>query len=179
MYSYYNYKLCLFLGIKILQCLLLKICLLLGVKVYFPVSFQDYVEPQSNSTGWKILVSPDTNQLSSKTYDAIIAADGKQYSVRGFQSKEFRAKLAIAITVNFVNGNTQQEKAVEEISGVSYIYNQSFFNDLKQAHGIELENIVYYKDETHYFVMTAKKNSLLEKGVLKRVSIIHVMYLNK
>ena len=32
--------------------------------------------------------------------------------------------------------------------------------------GIALENIVYYKDETHYFVMTAKKQSLLDKGVI-------------
>lgn len=36
--------------------------------------------------------------------------------------------------------------------------------------GIDLENIVYYKDDTHYFVMTAKKQSLLEKGVILRVS---------
>uniref|UniRef100_A0A8C1X315 F-actin monooxygenase n=1 Tax=Cyprinus carpio TaxID=7962 RepID=A0A8C1X315_CYPCA len=32
--------------------------------------------------------------------------------------------------------------------------------------GIDLENIVYYKDNTHYFVMTAKKQSLLDKGVI-------------
>ncbi|KFO80930.1 Protein-methionine sulfoxide oxidase mical3a, partial [Cuculus canorus] len=32
--------------------------------------------------------------------------------------------------------------------------------------GIDLENIVYYKDDTHYFVMTAKKQSLLKKGVI-------------
>lgn len=32
--------------------------------------------------------------------------------------------------------------------------------------GIDLENIVYYKDSTHYFVMTAKKQSLLDKGVI-------------
>lgn len=36
--------------------------------------------------------------------------------------------------------------------------------------GIDLENIVYYKDDTHYFVMTAKKKSLLEKGVIKEAS---------
>lgn len=35
--------------------------------------------------------------------------------------------------------------------------------------GIDLENIVYYKDDTHYFVMTAKKQSLLEKGVILHV----------
>lgn len=35
--------------------------------------------------------------------------------------------------------------------------------------GIDLENIVYYKDDTHYFVMTAKKQSLLHKGVILQV----------
>ena len=33
-----------------------------------------------------------------------------------------------------------------------------------------MENIVYYKDDTHYFVMTAKKDSLLKKKVLRKVS---------
>lgn len=37
--------------------------------------------------------------------------------------------------------------------------------------GIDLENIVYYKDNTHYFVMTAKKQSLLDKGVIVHVSL--------
>ena len=46
-------------------------------------------------------------------------------------------------------------------------FNQKFFNDLNEAKGIALENIVYYKDEVHYFVMTAKKESLLASGVLK------------
>lgn len=40
--------------------------------------------------------------------------------------------------------------------------------------GIDLENIVYYKDDTHYFVMTAKKKSLLEKGVIKQVRTTRV-----
>ena len=87
----------------------------------------------------------------------------------GFKRKEFRGKLAIAITANFINRNTQLEARVEEISGVAYIFNQKFFKDLNQQSGIDLENIVYYKDETHYFVMTAKKHSLLNKGVLRQV----------
>jgi len=32
---------------------------------------------------------------------------------------------------------------------------------------VDLENIVYYRGETHYFVMTVAKSSLLEKGVIK------------
>jgi hypothetical protein len=38
---------------------------------------------------------------------------------------------------------------------------------MKEDEGIELENIVYYRGDTHYFVMTALKNCLLEKGVIK------------
>jgi hypothetical protein len=43
---------------------------------------------------------------------------------------------------------------------------QSFFAELAKK-GIELENLVFYKDETHYFVMTAKKESLLHMGVVR------------
>ena len=159
------------LGIKILQEVLLKVCLILGIKVHFPVTFQDIVEPRNQSDHWHVKVQPGSSPVASHSYDAIISADGKQYSLPGFHSKEFRAKLAIAITANFVNHRTNQETSVEEISGVAFIYNQSFFKELAQKHGIDLENIVYYKDETHYFVMTAKKSSLLAKGVIKNVSI--------
>ena len=89
----------------------------------------------------------------------------------GFTKKDFRGKLAIAITVNFINRRTIQEKLVEEISGVAFIFHQKFFKDLNEKTGIDLENIVYYKGDTHYFVMTAKKASLLLKGVLLYVSI--------
>ena len=75
----------------------------------------------------------------------------------------------MAITANFRNRKTREEAAVNEISGVAYIYNQKFFQDLKALTGIDLENIVYYKDETHYFVMTARKESLLAKGVVRKV----------
>lgn len=50
------------------------------------------------------------------------------------------------------------------------------WQDLKAETGIDLENIVYYKDDTHYFVMTAKKESLLKKGVLIAVSHVIVMW---
>ena len=49
--------------------------------------------------------------------------------------------------------------------------NSICLQDLKADTDIDLENIVYYKDDTHYFVMTAKKDSLLRKGVLREVSI--------
>ena len=58
---------------------------------------------------------------------------------------------------------------MEEISGIAYQFNPQFFDLLLEEKGIKLENIVYYKDETHYFVMTAGKASLLKRGALKEV----------
>lgn len=96
----------------------------------------------------------------------------------GFKRKEFRGRLAIAITANLVNRKTEAEARVEEISGVAFIFNQKFFRDLNAATGIDLENIVYYKDETHYFVMMAKKQSLLNKKVIIRVNSPIIILLN-
>lgn len=57
------------------------------------------------------------------------------YPPLGFRRKEFRGKLAIAITANFINRNTTAEAKVEEISGVAFIFNQKFFQDLREATG--------------------------------------------
>ncbi|TPP58016.1 Protein-methionine sulfoxide oxidase MICAL3 [Fasciola gigantica] len=117
--------------------------------------------------GWRAQLEPELAVLSQYDLDVLIGADGKR-SCLGFPSKELRCRLALAITVNFVNYHTPAETQVEEISGVSSIFNQQFFTRLAADTGIDLENIVYYKDETHYFVMTAKKHSLLSKGVLRQ-----------
>lgn len=53
----------------------------------------------------------------------------------GFTVREMRGKLAIGITVNFVNRRTVEETQVPEISGVARIYNQSFFQSLLKATG--------------------------------------------
>ena len=121
--------------------------------------------------GWTAEIKPENHPVSKFEFDVIMGTDGRRHTLKGFRRKEFRGKLAIAITMNFVNRNTKAEARVEEISGVAFIFNQGFFTDLKDATGIDLENIVYYKDETHYFVMTAKKQSLLLKGVLKKVLV--------
>ena len=157
-------------GIRILQTILLKVCLLLGVKVHPGVKFTGLVEPKNANSSWSVTTSPASCPVSSYNYEIILAADGQQNSLPGFRMKEFRAKLALAITVNFVNHNTKQESSVPEISGVAYVYRQDFFNRMAKELGIALENIVYYKDETHYFVMTAKKPSLLARGVIRKVS---------
>ena len=119
--------------------------------------------------GWRMEPQHSPHPVSKFEFDVIVGADGRRAALKGFKGKEFRGKLAIGITVNLVNGNSKAEARVEEISGVAFIFNQQFFQDLKDNTGIELENIVYYKDETHYFVMCAKKQSLIKKGVISKV----------
>lgn len=156
------------ISIRQLQCILLKVALLLGVEVHEGVSFEGLRSPgdDRSQNGWRCFTSPADHPVSHYTFDVLIGADGRRNTLDGFRRKALRAKLAIAITANFINKHTEAEARVKEISGVSYIFNQKFFQELNEATGIDLENIVYYKDETHYFVMTAKKQSLLQKGVL-------------
>ncbi|XP_069364940.1 protein-methionine sulfoxide oxidase mical3b isoform X4 [Maniola hyperantus] len=158
------------ISIRQLQCILLKVSLLLGVEVHEGVSFEELFEPKLTENfetlGWRARVSPAEHPVAQYEFDVLIGADGKRNTLQGFKRKEFRGKLALAITANFINRHSEQEAAVPEISGVAYIFNQKFFKDLKHETGIDLENIVYYKDDTHYFVMTAKKQSLIDKGVL-------------
>ena len=57
----------------------------------------------------------------------MIGADGRRSTIPGFDRKELRGKLALAITANFINYFTREEAGVEEISGVAFIFNQKFF----------------------------------------------------
>ncbi|XP_045564164.1 F-actin-monooxygenase MICAL2 isoform X8 [Salmo salar] len=158
------------ISIRQLQLMLLKIALLVAVEFHVNVEFVKLLEPPENQEndgpGWRAEIRPADHPVASIDFDVVVGADGRRNTLEGFKRKEFRGKLAIAITANFVNRNTTAEAKVEEISGVAFIFNQKFFLDLKEETGIDLENIVYYKDNTHYFVMTAKKQSLLDKGVI-------------
>nr|XP_034974835.1 F-actin-monooxygenase MICAL2 isoform X6 [Zootoca vivipara] len=158
------------ISIRQLQLILFKVALMLGVEIHVNLEFVKVLEPpedqENQKIGWRAEFLPMDHPLSEYEFDVVIGADGRRNSLEGFRRKEFRGKLAIAITANFINRNTTAEAKVEEISGVAFIFNQKFFQDLKEDTGIDLENIVYYKDSTHYFVMTAKKQSLLEKGVI-------------
>ncbi|XP_036442205.1 F-actin-monooxygenase MICAL2 isoform X10 [Colossoma macropomum] len=158
------------ISIRQLQLMLLKIALLVGVEFHINVEFVKLLEPpedqENEGPGWRAEIRPADHPVADFDFDVVIGADGRRNTLEGFRRKEFRGKLAIAITANFINRNTTAEAKVDEISGVAFIFNQKFFQDLKQETGIDLENIVYYKDNTHYFVMTAKKQSLLDKGVI-------------
>ncbi|KAF3686454.1 [F-actin]-monooxygenase MICAL2 [Channa argus] len=158
------------ISIQQLQLILLKVALIVAVEFHINVEFVNLVEPsedqENEGLGWRAAVHPVDHPVANFEFDVVVGADGRRNTLEGFKRKEFRGKLAIAITANFINRNTTAEAKVEEISGVAFIFNQKFFLDLKEETGIDLENIVYYKDNTHYFVMTAKKQSLLDKRVV-------------
>lgn len=124
-----------YIGIRQLQCILLKIALLLGVEIYPNVTFINVIEPTSPNQGiavgffvigmvnlcfflisiaWRAHFEPTTHPVVS-TYDfsVLIGADGRRNSLHGFQHKEFRGKLAIGITCNFVNHHTREEQNFE------------------------------------------------------------------
>ncbi|MED6275165.1 [F-actin]-monooxygenase mical2 [Characodon lateralis] len=158
------------ISIQQLQLILLKVALIVAVEFHINVEFIKLLEPpedqQNEAIGWRAAIRPADHPAANFEFDVVVGADGRRNTLEGFKRKEFRGKLAIAITANFINRNTSAEAKVEEISGVAFIFNQKFFLDLKEETGIDLENIVYYKDNTHYFVMTAKKQSLLDKNVV-------------
>ncbi len=62
--------------------------------------------------------------MSQYEFDVLIGGDGKRNTLHGFKRKEFRGKLAIAITANFIRKHDEAESHVEEISGVAFIFNQ-------------------------------------------------------
>ncbi|XP_059212478.1 F-actin-monooxygenase MICAL2 [Centropristis striata] len=158
------------ISIQKLQLVLLKVALIVAVEFHINVEFVKLLEPpedqENEGLGWRAAIRPADHPVANFEFDVVVGADGRRNTLEGFKRKEFRGKLAIAITANFINRNTTAEAKVEEISGVAFIFNQKFFLDLKEETGIDLENIVYYRDNTHYFVMTAKKQSLLDKGVV-------------
>ncbi|CAB4061428.1 MICAL [Lepeophtheirus salmonis] len=155
------------ISIRRIQCILVKISLIIGINVMGGYEFSGLIDP-TQETGWGVKVSPKNDFISNLKVDMLVGAEGKRVTIPGFKRKEFRGKLAIAITANFINNKTTAEAVVEEISGVAFVYKQDFFNNLYEELGIALENIVYYKGETHYFVMTTKKHSLLDRKVLKK-----------
>lgn len=62
--------------------------------------------------GWRARFSPPDHPVSQYEFDALIGADGKRNTLQGFKRKEFRGKLAMAITANFINRHSEQEASV-------------------------------------------------------------------
>ena len=84
------------------------------------------LEPQ-DGIGWRAKLNPADSPLNHFEFDVLVGGDGRRSVMPGFDRKELRGKLALAITANFTNYFTRDEAAVQEISGVAFIFNQKFF----------------------------------------------------
>lgn len=62
----------------------------------------------------------------------------------------------------------QRDASTRNLEEFSYAqqFKQREFNELK-AMGLEIENIVYYQGETHYYVMTPTTGALARWGALR------------
>uniref|UniRef100_A0A0N5CAT2 FAD_binding_3 domain-containing protein n=1 Tax=Strongyloides papillosus TaxID=174720 RepID=A0A0N5CAT2_STREA len=159
------------IAIRKLQMILIKVCLMLGVDFYDGVWFRDIIEPKpsimrNHIMGFSALVYPEDHPIGGYEYDFIIGADGKRGALKDFTYTSNRLPLAIGITANFINFKTPAEEGVRQVSGIGRQYKRQYFEELETVTGCSLENCIYYKDDTHYFIMTATKKSLLKKGVL-------------
>ena len=138
------------ISIRMLQLILLKMALLLGAAVHSRETFLTILPPAGDQHGWLVVseVREEDGEVSrhQNEYDIIISATGRKVPVKGFHRKSLEAKMAIAITANFVNKNTMEERRVAEIPGLSKQYDLEFFRQMEAETGIRLENIVYYKD---------------------------------
>uniref|UniRef100_A0A8C6X029 FAD-binding domain-containing protein n=1 Tax=Neogobius melanostomus TaxID=47308 RepID=A0A8C6X029_9GOBI len=141
------------ISIRQLQLILLKVALLLGVEVHVNVEFKSLLEPQEDQqeVSWRLEVHPKSHLVSQLEFDVVVGADGRRNTFPGFKRKEFRGKLAIAITANFKNRHTTAEAKVEEISGVAFIFNQRFFQELRDETGLSL----LFKKTFFVFLLTS------------------------
>ena len=173
------------ISIKTLQLVLAKICLIAGIDITSNVLFKELSRPNKLGKGWTASFSPSEHKINEYNFNMLVDASGKKVPLEGFDHHSLNKKLCIAVTANFVNNNTKREASVQEIAGLSRQYHQEFFANIETEKGISLENIVYYKGETHYFVMTATRTSLLQRGVLMnqirgdRTSLLEFSNVNK
>ena len=139
---------------------------MIGVEVVAPCGLVEMSEPDDNGKKWTAVTQPSHESISALEFDMIIIASGKKVAIEGFDRRSLDAKLSIAVTANFVITGSPEEAAVRQISGIAKQFHQQFFADLEKEKGIALENIVYYRGDTHYFVMTALRKSLIDRGVI-------------
>lgn len=156
-------------GTRQLQCILLKVALLLGVTVYSSTTFESLTRPDAPGDNTHPFFSVATKpQIPWMEFTAVLGAAGTQDVLSqqaGINRFIFSRKEAIGLVCYFANHGTTEEKKVPEFSWTVQ-FKQQKFAQMREI-GIDLENIVYYRGEMHYIVMTPKRQNLLEQGVLK------------
>lgn len=155
-------------GTRQLQCILLKVALLLGVSFFPGTTFEGIAHPDALDSGRRPFYTVLTNpQVPWMEFTAVLGASGTQDRLSTqarIKRFVFSRKEAIGLVCYFPNLNSADEKRVPEFSWTIQ-FKQQLFAQLR-AVGVDLENLVYYRGEMHYLVMTPKRQNLLDEGVL-------------
>ncbi|CAE8723990.1 unnamed protein product [Polarella glacialis] len=155
------------ISIRRLQLVLLKIALLVGCKMCLEEPFRCLLPPSGERDLWRIACGVD-RELEC---DVVVGSDGENSMVAraaGFDSSFTQFSKTIGITFNFEKSSSAEETRLKEFSRSRQFF-QSWFSEVEQKTGVSLENFVYFKDETHYFVMAASYQSLIAAGILKEL----------
>ncbi|KAG2990122.1 hypothetical protein PC119_g19176 [Phytophthora cactorum] len=155
-----------------LQVILLKVALLVGVKVHSATGFQSIVPPAPEQNGGNPFYSIKTEpQIPVVEYTAVLGATGINDQVAepaGINRVVFSQKESLGIVCYFPNLETPEEMKVKEFSWTTQFKHRMLYR-MREV-GVDLENIVYFRGEMHYIVMTPKRQNLLARGVVKQNS---------
>mmetsp|Transcript_100650 Transcript_100650/g.270430 ORF Transcript_100650/g.270430 Transcript_100650/m.270430 type:complete len:787 (-) Transcript_100650:79-2439(-) len=167
------------IGIAELQMLLLKPALLLGVQVFFGAEFRG-AQPGADDA-WEVNVASIDQDAPGPKFPAaglligvsiLVGADGPRGAVASAlampvqETNGLRKEAALGLVVNFANGQSAAEKGRRPFSLARQFY-ESLFTECEQQTGLALENIVcYIASQTHYFVMTPTRKSLVSAGIV-------------
>jgi len=156
--------------IRRVQLVLLKVALLVGCRVLETTAFEKILPPRFADAGWRIAVEAESGDKQELECDCLVGSDGENSIVVkavGFESTMKQFSKAIGITFNFEKSSRVEEVRLKEFSRAKQFFPQ-WFAALETKTGVSLESFVYFKDETHYFVMSATHQSLLARGILKQ-----------
>lgn len=152
-----------------LQIIVLKVALLVGVKVHSATSFESIVAPSSDKSGNPFYSIKTEPQIPVAEVTAVLGATGVNDQLAapaGINRFVFSQKESLGIVCYFPNLETLEETKVKEFSWTTQLKHH-MLNKMREI-GVDLENIVYFRGEMHYLVMTPKRNNLLARGVVKQ-----------
>lgn len=154
------------IGTKQLQLLLLKVCLILGVRVHFGAKlFEQDGELHSCPTGVM-------NDVGTPVPCDLLFECGGPNSLALPNVGHHYTRIGLAQAIGLVANYAKHPGPGEHLAEFNWAfqYNPKLCKHVTDRSGVVLENAVYFRgEETHYFVMTPKRASLLSTGVLKRV----------
>ncbi|KAG3027717.1 hypothetical protein JG687_00002272 [Phytophthora cactorum] len=151
-----------------LQVILLKVALLLGVTVYPSTDFESIERPGLEESGglpfYTLVTRP---QIPVMEFTAVLGASGtsdKLAQPAGISRFVYSNKEALGIVCYFPNLGTSDETKAKEFSWTAQL-KHPMLDKLREI-GIDLENVVYYRGEMHYLVMTPKRQNLVDLRVV-------------